>query len=103
MSGPVLHVGATVLCLHGGQVQPTVPFPRVRVGGQPVVTQPPPWVVAGCSLSGAAPCATATWVTGAVRVRAGGSPVLLTSSQAVCAPTGTGVTVVAAQPRVQGS
>ena len=37
MPGFVLHVGATVLCTHGGQAQPTAPNPRVRVGGQPVV------------------------------------------------------------------
>ncbi len=44
MPGFLLHVGATVLCAHGGQAQPTVPFPRVTVGGQPVVTQTAPYV-----------------------------------------------------------
>ena len=29
MPGFLLHVGATVLCAHGGQAQPTVPNPRV--------------------------------------------------------------------------
>ena len=29
MPGPILHMGAAVLCAHGGQAQPTVPNPRV--------------------------------------------------------------------------
>ena len=36
MPGFLLHVGATVLCAHGGQAQPTVPNPRVLVGTYPV-------------------------------------------------------------------
>ena len=31
MPGFLVHVGATVLCSHGGQAQPTVPNPRVTV------------------------------------------------------------------------
>lgn len=105
MPGFLVHVGATVMCMHGGQAQPTVPFPRVMVSGQPIVTQPNPYVVAGCGLTGtsAPPCVTAQWVTGAVRVLAGGMPVLLMDSQAVCAPTGTGVVIVATQTRVMAT
>jgi hypothetical protein len=105
MPGFLLHVGATVLCTHGGQAQPTAPNPRVKVGGQPVVTQAAPYTVAGCAfnVSGApSPCVTAQWVTGALRVRAGGQPVLLQDSQAVCAPNGTPVTIVMTQVRVKG-
>lgn len=105
MPGFLLHVGATVLCAHGGQAQATVPNPRVRVAGQPVVTQPNPHTVAGCpfNVSGApSPCVTAQWVTGATRVRAGGMPVLLQDSQAVCAPNGTPVNIVVTQTRVRG-
>ena len=69
MPGYLLHVGATAMCAHGGQAQPTAPFPRVTVGGQPIVTQTAPWVIAGCGLTGTPnqPCVTANWVTGAVR------------------------------------
>jgi hypothetical protein len=104
MPGPLLHVGATVLCTHGGQAQPTSPFPRVTVSGQPVVTQAAPYVVAGCPFvpPAAGPCVTAQWVTGAMRVKAGGMPVLLQDSQAICAPTGTPLTVAMAQVRVTG-
>jgi hypothetical protein len=105
MPGFLLHVGATVLCSHGGQAQPTSPNPRVRVGGQPVTTQPAPYTVAGCpfNVSGSpVPCVTASWIVGALRVRAGGQPVLLQDSQAICAPNGTPVNIVMTQVRVKG-
>lgn len=104
MPGFLLHVGATVLCAHGGQAQPTAPNPRVLVGGQPTVTMAAPYVVAGCTLPPPAaangPCVTAQWVTAATRVTANGQPLLLIDSQALCAPTGTPLTVAAAQTRV---
>lgn len=106
MPGFLLHQGATVLCLHGGQAQPTAPAPRVTVGGQPVTTQPAPYTVAGCPFAtpgGPQPCITAQWVSAATRVFVAKAPVLLQDSQAVCAPNGTGVTVVATQVRVRGT
>ena len=105
MPGFLLHSGATVLCAHAGQAQPTAPNPRVTVSGQPVVTQAAPYTVAGCpfNVSGApVPCVTATWVTAALRVRAGGLPVLLQDSQAICAPNGTPLSIVMTQVRVKG-
>jgi hypothetical protein len=91
--------------MHGGQAQPTTPFPRVLVGGQPVVTQACPYVVVGCALTGTPnpPCVSGTWVTAATRVLAGGIPVLLQDSQAVCAAPGTGLLPVVAQMRVVGT
>lgn len=106
MPGYVLHVSATVLCAHGGQAQATAPNPRVKVGGQMVVTQLAPHTVAGCpfNVSGSpVPCVTAQWVTGALRVKAGGSPVLLQDSQATCVPNGTPVNIVVTQIRVKGT
>lgn len=107
MPGFLLHVGATILCTHGGQVQPTVPNPRVRVGGQPTVTQAAPYVVAGCALpppiAANGPCVTAQWLIGALRVTSNGQPLLLQTSQAICAPTGTPVNIVVTQTRVRGT
>ncbi len=105
MPGPLLHVGATVLCTHGGQAQPTSPFPRVLVSGQPIVTLAAPYVVAACPFpSGSGgPCVTGQWVTGTVRVLAGGLPVVMQSSQSVCAPTGTPMTPTVVQTRVIGT
>lgn len=102
MPGFVLHVGATVICTHGGQAQPTVPNPRVTVGGQPTVTLAAPWVVAGCGLTGTPnpPCVTANWVVGATRVTSQGQPLLLMDSQAICAAPGTPLQPLVAQTRV---
>ncbi len=106
MPGYVLHQGAQVICAHGGQAQPTVPNPRVKVMGQPVVTQPPPYAIAGCSNppppANVGPCVTAQWVSGATRVKVMGQPVLLQDSQAICTPTGTPLNVVMTQTRVKG-
>lgn len=105
MPGFLLDAGAAVLCMHGGQARSTAPNPRVRAGGQPVVTRAAPHAIAGCpfNVSGApVPCVTAQWITAASRVRAGGTPVLLQDSQAVCTPNGTGVTVLMTQTRVRG-
>jgi hypothetical protein len=72
------------------------------VSGQPVVTQTTPYAVSGCALTGtgAPPCVTAQWVSGAVRVLAGGTPVVIQTGQAVCAPSGTGLLPLVAQTRV---
>jgi uncharacterized Zn-binding protein involved in type VI secretion len=105
MPGFILHSGATVLCLHGGQASPTALSPRVRVGGQPVTTQSAPYSVAGCPFTSGTnplPCVTAQFITAATRVRADGLPVLLQDSQAVCAPNGTGVNILVTQVRVRG-
>lgn len=102
MPGPLLHVGAAVFCSHGGQAQPTVPNPRVLVSQQPTVTMVAPYAVAGCPFVPPAPgpCVIANWVAAATRVTSNGQPVLLTDSQAICAPTGTPVLIVMAQLKV---
>lgn len=106
MPGFLLHVGATVLCAHGGQAQPTAPAPRVLVSGQPVVTIASPYLVAGCTLpsppDGTGPCVTGRFLTAAQRVTAIGQPVLLQDSPSVCDPTGTPLLPVATQTRVSG-
>ena len=105
MPGFLLHLGATVQCAHAGQAQPTVTNPRVLVNGQPIVMQPAPYVVAACpfNVSGApSPCITASWVTGATRILSNGLPVLLLDSQAICAPNGTPLLILATQTRVTG-
>ncbi len=104
MGAPIVHQGAVVLCAHAGQAQPTAPFPRVKVSGQPIVTQTCAYTIAGCPFTpangGNGPCATGTWIMGATRVRAGGAPVIVQSSTSTCVPTGTPMQVVTTQPRV---
>lgn len=107
MPGPLLHVGATVLCSHGGQATPTAPTPRVMLNGQPAVTLSCMYTVAGCAMppptAGNGPCVTAQFVTSATRVLAGGQPVLLQDSQSICTPTGTPLMATVVQSRVIGS
>ena len=104
MPGFMIHVGASVLCSHAGQAQATAPNPRVKVSGQPTVTMAAPWLVAGCALppppAANGPCISAQFVTAATRVTSNGQPLLLFDSQAICAPTGTPLLIVASQTRV---
>lgn len=106
MPGFLLHVGATVMCTHGGYAQPAAPNPRVRVSGQPVVTQTTAHVITGCTLppppAANGPCVTAQWVSAALRVKANGVPVLLQDSQSLCTPSGTPLVTSVVQPRVRG-
>jgi hypothetical protein len=104
MPGFLLHVGATVICAHAGQAQPTVPNPRVMVSSQPTVTLAAPWVIAGCALTGTPnpPCVTANWIVGATRVTSQGQPLLLLDSQSVCVAPGTPLQPLVAQTRVTG-
>ena len=107
MPGFLVHLNATVLCLHAGQAQPAMTNPRVSVGGQPVVTQPTPYLVAGCTLpppiAANGPCVTGQWLTGSTRVLADGVPLLLQDSQAICVPSGTGLQVLETQTRMMAT
>ncbi len=106
MPGPLLHVGATVLCAHGGSAMPAAPNPRVLVGGQPTATMSAPWAIVGCPWAPGGvptPCVTAQWVVAATRVFSNGQPLVLMDSRAVCAPNGTPLLPVVAQVRVIGS
>lgn len=100
----LLHEGATVQCIHGGQAQPMVTDQQVTVGDQAIVTQSDVYTVSGCSnpVQAGGPCVTAQFLTAAVRVRANGQPVLLNSSQAICSPTGT-LTILSTQTRTTGT
>jgi hypothetical protein len=106
MPGYLLHAGAVVQCVHGGLAQPAVPNPRVKVMGQPIVTQDASFVIAGCTFPpppvANGPCVTAQWVVAAVRIKADGASVLLADSQAICTPTGTPLLIAATQVRVRG-
>lgn len=103
MPGFLVHVGATVTCAHGGQAQPTVPNPRVTVMGQPTVTIAAPYVVAGCGFppppAANGPCVSAQWLMGSTRVLSNGQPLVVLSSQAICAPTGTPLLILVTQTR----
>jgi hypothetical protein len=104
MPGFLLHLGATVLCAHAGQAQPTVVNPRVLVSGQPTVQVSSIYAIAGCTLppptAGNGPCVTAQFITSATRVTSNGQPLVLLDGQAICTPTGTPLQIVVTQTRV---
>ena len=92
------------MCTHAGQATPSASFPKVTVSSQPVVTQPTPYVIAGCTLptpsAANGPCVSGQWLTGSVRVLAGGMPLVLMDSQSICAPTGAPMQPAVVQTRV---
>lgn len=108
MPGFVVTTGTTVMCAHGGEAKATVSNSRVKVMGQPVVTQPFPYVVSKCPNppppppTNLGPCQTANWVTGSLRLKVMGQPLLLQDSQSICTPTGTPLTIIPTQMRVKG-
>jgi len=62
-----------------------------------------PYVVAGCALppppAANGPCVTAQWLTGSTRVLSNGQPLVVQSSQAICAPSGTPLLILVTQTR----
>ena len=67
MPGFLLHANAFVMCAHGGQAQPMVPFPRVTVSGNAIATMASPHAITGCPFvptGGNGPCVTAQWLVG---------------------------------------
>ena len=79
--------------------------PRVKVSGQKVVTRDATYTITGCGLSssGSTPCASALWTSAALKVKAGGVAVVLTSSKATCTPTGAALQILTTQTRVTGT
>lgn len=104
MPGTLLHLGATIICGHGGQAVPVSTVPRVLLSGMPVAVQPFPLTVAGCPMPSSAggPCVTGQVVVGATRITSMGMPVLLFDSQGIAMPTGAPIQAVGSQPRVTG-
>jgi hypothetical protein len=84
MANLFLHVGATAMCPHGGQVTTVPGNPRVLVGGQPTATLSDQFLIAGCAFTlpgpKPSPCMTVRWIMPATRVLAGGQPVILRTS-----------------------
>ena len=87
MSGFLLHVGATVICPHGGQVMTISSNSRVRVSGQPVATLSDTYTIVGCPFTVSSkpqPCVRVQWLAPATRVRVNGQPVILQTSSGIC-------------------
>ncbi len=109
MPGFLLHVGASAICPHGGQITIIPSSPRVLVSGQPVATFADTALVAGCAFTVPGkpqPCIKVQWLVPAARVMVNHQPALLQTSPGLCQsaeqiPQGP-PTVIAGQMRVQG-
>ena len=96
MPGTIVHLGATVLCTHGGQASPTVTSPFV-------LTIASPYLIAACPGGSYGPCVTGQWLVGSSFVLAGGQPIVLNTSVSVCTPNGTPMNVLMTQSYVSAS
>lgn len=102
MGTPVVTSATTVMCGHAGSATHVPSQMRVRIAGSPVAVASDQHVVAGCSLASSSPtfCTVLAWTVPAMRVRAGGQPVVLHNSM----PMGVGPGMVpAGQMRVTAS
>jgi hypothetical protein len=111
MPGFLMHVGATAICPHGGQVTTIPANARVLVGGQQVATLADTYLVAGCAFTvpptKPQPCVKIQWLVPAARVLVGGQPAILQTSTGLCQspeqiPQGP-PNVVATQVRAKGT
>lgn len=103
--GFLLHDKAAGRCSHGGSAKPVVGNPRVKLGGQPVLTVASPFTVASCpNMAGSTkiPCLIGVFAKGATRVKVMGQPVLLDTSKATNLPTGASTKITSTQGRVKG-
>lgn len=99
MGAPILTSQTPVTCGHAGTATHVPTQVRARVAGAPIALVADQHVVAGCALTGTptAPCLVLAWSVPALRVKAGGQPVLVQTSLPVA--TGPGI-VMPGQVRV---
>jgi hypothetical protein len=111
MPGPVVNVGATATCPHGGMVTIVSSNARVLATGMPLATMADQFMVAGCAFTVPPgvpqPCLRLQWMTTAVRVLINGQPPILQASTGI-ALSATGVPggppiVATTQMRVVGT
>ena len=88
MPGPILHVGAGVMCPHGGARAGRPGQPRAcSSAGMPVATMADTFPVAGCPFqvpvgtgTKPQPCVRVQWLGAGARVQVNGAPVILPTS-----------------------
>lgn len=83
MTGPILHLGASVNCTHGAAMQVAPGSARVLVDNKPAATMADSFPVAGCPFqipigtgTKPSPCLRIQWTVPATRVTVNGSPVI---------------------------
>ncbi len=102
MPGPIVTMGGTVTCMHGGQGMASTTAAKLTLGGQPAITIPATYSVAGCAFppppAANGPCVTGMIMSGSTKVTTGGMPVLLALPpvNGTCVPTGTPMMIASA-------
>jgi hypothetical protein len=97
-----MHKGAIVDCSHSpGRATPQSSFSRVKVSDQEEVTLRDIYTIAACPLN--TPCATGQWISGSIKVKAGGFPVAIFNGQSNCLPTNNPMLPGSAQTRVKAT
>lgn len=91
MPGFLVHVGASGICPHAGQLTFITSNARVLVSGQPVVTVTDMFTIAGCPFqipigtgTKPQPCVTGRWLTPSARILVNGQPAILQASTGLC-------------------
>jgi len=87
MPALALHVGATVLCPHGGQASDISSNVRVKASGMALASVADQFVIAGCVFTVGTkpqPCVSIRWLAPALRVKVNGSAALLQNSSGLC-------------------
>lgn len=83
MPGQVLHLGAAIVCPHGGQGLPVATNIRTLVNGNPTLLVSDLFLIAGCPAA-PRPCTQISWSAPAARVLVSGQPVLTATSVGQC-------------------
>jgi hypothetical protein len=111
MPTPLVQVGATGMCPHGGSISIISTNVRVTAGGQALATFGDQFMIAGCAFTippgKPQPCLKVQWLMPATRVTIGGQPAILQTSSGLCLtaeqiPQGP-PTITVAQTRVLGT
>jgi uncharacterized Zn-binding protein involved in type VI secretion len=101
MSGLVITKSSVLNCPHSTPAKADMSSPRVKAAGQPVILQGHLYSFPTCT-AGQSKCTSGSWTVGALRVKASGLPVAISTGVSVIAPPGV-FSVVTVQPRVKAS
>jgi len=110
MPGYLLAVNSTLMCPHAGQFSTVTSNSKVKLDGQPAVTQQDTYTISGCPFllaNSPHPCVLAKWIVVATRVKIDGNFAVLKDSTALCqasdqAPQGP-PNIVVTQMKVKGT
>lgn len=87
MGTPILQLGCTIQCPHGGTATVSNTNIRLKVGGNYALLVTDTYTIAGCPFTVGTsphPCVTIQWTAHAQRVKVNGNPVLLQTSVGLC-------------------